>query len=473
MRVALLIFLGAALAVGAFAGDGSPPSPPVAESPSSAPAAEGSVRAIEGDVENLRRLSFGGKHPAVNEITRQELPALLERLLREELPPEKLGSYEEALRAFGFLPPGTRLMDILRRLLESEVAGVYDPSRRTLYVVAGGARPNPMEETLRALGVEMKTIILSHELEHALQDVNFDLGALRKAVRGSEDRELAAASVIEGDATFLMTLHAVRTVATRPWAGILGKKKSEDVFPLILPILTEMLSRVDFDAGVEEAMRGEGLGDVPRYLRESLFVPYIAGLKFVMDAWRRGGWTNVNGLFRSPPASMEQVLHPEKYFDRPDAPRRMSLSLRPAVSATFSRRPPPAARGAVGDDENPVAGGPWGELGVRVFLEDRGVPRAEAATAAAGWDGDAFLVVGNKKKRGFLWAILWDSETDRTEFKNALARHYPKTVVEEDGEMIWVAEGISRREFDVLRRRTRIVRDPSSPVSVGAPGIPR
>ena len=41
--------------------------------------------------------------------------------------------------------------------------------------------------------------------------------------------------------------------------------------------------------------------------------PYLAGSTWVSGLWASGGWDAVNAAYDQPPASTEQVLHPEKY----------------------------------------------------------------------------------------------------------------------------------------------------------------
>src|SRR5262249_17407443 len=74
--------------------------------------------------------------------------------------------------------------------------------------------------------------------------------------------------------------------------------------------------------------------DVPDILRRSMIAPYIDGIAFVHFLRRRAGWAEVDRVWRSPPASTEQLLHPEKLVARdppvvipvPKAPESMAVS---------------------------------------------------------------------------------------------------------------------------------------------------
>ena len=59
---------------------------------------------------------------------------------------------------------------------------------------------------------------------------------------------------------------------------------------------------------------------VPHYMRQGLTFPYVGGLKLLMIALEKSGFSGVDALHRSPPASTEQLLHPERYpADQPIA----------------------------------------------------------------------------------------------------------------------------------------------------------
>ena len=51
-----------------------------------------------------------------------------------------------------------------------------------------------------------------------------------------------------------------------------------------------------------------------------------------------------------------------------------------------------------------------------------GVPPDEAARAAEGWGGDAYLVAeGPGGRIGWIWESRWDTPADADEFRSALA----------------------------------------------------
>ena len=74
---------------------------------------------------------------------------------------------------------------LLFDLLSEQVAGFYDPYRKTLYIADW-------------LPVDMQRPALAHEIQHALQDQHFDLKKLARPLKSEGDRQLAQAAVVEG-----------------------------------------------------------------------------------------------------------------------------------------------------------------------------------------------------------------------------------------------------------------------------------
>jgi hypothetical protein len=127
---------------------------------------------------------------------------------------------------------------------------------------------------------------------------------------------------------------------------------------------------------------------------------------------------------------MEQVLHPEKYLDRVDEPVEVAL---------------PEVGRAMPDFE-----GTLGEFLIRVLL--RAGPAGEsAATAAAGWGGDRYAVLGaDGGSYRLVWRSVWDSESDAREFRDALKAYVDQRFVGEGNPLT-----SSGREVVFERRRFR------------------
>jgi len=170
----------------------------------------------------------------------------------------------------------------------------------------------------------------------------------------------------------------------------------------------------------------------PPLLTETFIFRYRDGARLVESVRRTRGEQGVNELFERPPASSEQVLHPEKYQQN-EQPREVSLDENAFASAGWKN----------------VTSTPLGEIGVRGLLM-AGIPEKDAARAAAGWGGDrAFLFEKEGSAPLFVWKTVWDKSSDASEFYdayNALEHHRNSVQVSvstsgETAQMIWRDQG--------------------------------
>ncbi|MHB0971451.1 MAG: hypothetical protein ACYC7A_17105 [Thermoanaerobaculia bacterium] len=311
-------------------------------------------------VERLRQQKFSG--PVRQEsISRAQLRKHLEGLLRSDLPSDPQ-TYFRALAALRLIDRANGAEKAMLDLYESQVIAFYDPKSTTYYSVDEKPAHMPDVPALDA-GVAI------HELTHALQDQAFGAGRAVEAMKDDMDGQLAYHAVIEGEAMLVM-IAAMGEMGGLPLDELLG---NENVAALLA-------AGAAGNAGVPES--------VPAFFVESAKFPYFAGLEFVIEAYRRGGWEGVNKLHLNRPKSTEQLLHPELYFDAsatlgiPDAPR---------VGTAADKR--------LFDAE-------LGEFGWKFLLGD---------DAASGWNGDAIRFV-----RGDEITVLidtsWDSVEDAQQF---------------------------------------------------------
>jgi hypothetical protein len=214
--------------------------------------------------------------------------------------------------------------------------------------------------------------MLVHEVEHSLQDPSL----LERAGRLDGDEALALRAVLEGDAdvTSAAFMHARERFADH-W-------------------LAELVAR-----GRERLTNPRAFGGRSTFVRRQLFFPYVEGTQFVGTMYRTGGYALVNGVLEHPPASTEQVLHPEKY-----------LAGEQPVPVPIPVAPPGYTR---------VAGGCMGELRTRALLEQCDAPQDEPAPFA--WGGDAFAVVSDSSgSLAVLWSTVWDDDGAAVRFETRL-----------------------------------------------------
>ena len=114
-------------------------------------------------------------------------------------PREEIEHDQRALAQLGLLPEGTSLLDALLDLLEEQAGGYYDPETDTFYV-------------LDDVPAGTASILIAHELTHALDDQHFDIDALLAKAMQDDDRSAALSAVIEGSGTLVMSKFMVEEI---------------------------------------------------------------------------------------------------------------------------------------------------------------------------------------------------------------------------------------------------------------------
>ncbi|MBI2795888.1 MAG: hypothetical protein HYX65_04190 [Gemmatimonadetes bacterium] len=310
-------------------------------------------------VEAATGLSFK-RPPKVATRTQGEVRAFLTTAFLESAESSELEGKQQAYTLLGFLEPGTDLRRLFTDLLVEQVAGIYDPRTHTLYVVEGVAP--------EAVG-----ITLTHELVHALQDQYLDLDSVQRANRGN-DRAMAAAAAIEGQATFEQV------------SLLMGKGNLIEGLPGAWDMVRQQIR--------DNKTTMPRLAAAPMVIQETLLFPYLAGAEYAR-AFKQG--FPRRAFLSDLPRSTEQVLHPNRFIAGTDpAPPRLAL---------------PRATGGTVTYENDL-----GEFETRLWLYQYGKDQASAGRGAMGWNGDAYQVVKTPKGNAIVWLTLWDSAVDAGEF---------------------------------------------------------
>ncbi len=319
--------------------------------------------------------------------------------------------------ALGLLDAEEDLQSMFAGVLGEQVIGYYDPDTGRLVI-----REDVMAGLAGAFGPEQKQearLVLVHELVHALQDQRLGLGE-SYAKKRTADGDNAFRAVVEGDATLAMLAHALSQQGIPLSAATAG--------------IQQMGDYLDLNALV----RGEKLDDAPAILRVTLVAPYLRGLQFVAAIQARGGWPAVNNAHRRPPATTEQVLHPEKYFAREPGEEIELLDNREVLAAGFQR---------IEEDT-------LGELELSVYL---GQTRASGVDdeAAAGWAGDRLAVYTRGTEVAVIWWTTWDTDTDAEEAFRAARSGSPRDStarVERKGRSVLIVRGLPAKLYRPVRR---------------------
>ncbi|MDB4912560.1 MAG: hypothetical protein JWM95_204 [Gemmatimonadetes bacterium] len=303
--------------------------------------------------------------PKVEERSKQEVSDFLLTKFNEESPSEELAGEEAAYKLFGMLPDTLNLRKFLLSVLTEQVIGYYDPAAKTLYVVKGADE-------------KVVNITITHELVHALQDQYVNLDSIQKST-SDNDRLTAAQAVIEGQAQY-------EQISIMLGGGNIALKVGGR--DRIREMIRENMSAMPVFA------------TAPMVIQESLLFPYLSGADFVQRFKEKKGKTSP---FTNIPRSTEQIFHSDAFFsDTPDEPTTITL---------------PEPRGA-----KKVYSNNMGEFGARIFLYQYLKDEQTAARAAAGWDGDRYVVLQSGAGKGIVWATVWDSTLEAAEFTDALTR---------------------------------------------------
>jgi hypothetical protein len=242
-------------------------------------------------VEKIRGLKFTAPVNTV-EIDRKDLPAHLRRQFEKSLPYsiEDWGDVMRALRLIDEKDTDEAIVSSLLDLYQSQVLAYYDPPSKTFYTI------RQLPEALQSLPMSgmLDAGINVHELTHALQDQHFQIGDRDEALRDDTDANLAYHALIEGEASLVMLAYMIEKNG-----GSFDEMINSDLLGGVL------------SAAATQTLPGGG----PRYFTEMLKFPYLDGLKFVIEGYRRGGWKELDKVYANPPRSSREILHPLDYFD--------------------------------------------------------------------------------------------------------------------------------------------------------------
>ena len=282
--------------------------------------------------------------------SREEIRAYVLKQMDEDKEPEKRYADERMLEKLGLLPKDFPFDSFLVDLLTEQIAGLYDPKAKEFYIAAW---MDPKEQQ----------VVMAHELTHALQDQHYHIDDWRDAAKPNDDAEAARDAVLEGAATAAMIDYGLRQQGSSLDA-IAGTDVS----------LSSLLGNLDSSPLLAKA---------PAFLRDSLEFPYGAGADFCMEVLRKkGGWQQFDSVFQKPPASTQQIMHPDLYF-RGVTPIQVTL---PDLTHNLSK-------GWKSLDSNVM-----GEFGLLEFLKEF-LDADRASDLAELWTGDRYTIYEKKVKK--------------------------------------------------------------------------
>ena len=296
------------------------------------------VQAYVDFVEKKRDLEF--KHPVYVDFLpakefKEQITADRDELSADD--EKELEQWSGTFRALGLIEGDVDLFDKFNELQGKGTIGFY----------------SYQDERIRVRGTELTPYVenvLVHELTHALQDQNFDLGKRFEELDKADDANSSAASsgfdaLVEGDARRIEDQwRASLSDADR---AALDKEKAAGA------------------KGFENRSKG-----IPEVLVTMMAAPYDLGQALLSVAVQQGGDDEVDNLFRSPPKTEEQQLDP--------------WTLIADHQGVLTVPEPDLPDGAESFDD-----GAFGALTWLMVLSQR-LPTEQALTAVDGWGGDSY-----------------------------------------------------------------------------------
>lgn len=214
---------------------------------------------------------------------------------------------------------------------------------------------------------ESRTVeyVLAHEFAHYVQGARDRLGQLNSHLDHTTDGQFVRSSLLEGTAVSVTNAYIESS---------LGGPESTQLY-------RDLASRL-------------AAGSYPEYVNAR----YLLGVRYVAD--RIATLDSLDRLFANPPRTGEQLIHGLRPGTEP--PRPLSV----AVETGAYRR---------------LRTDRLGEGFIRITLRN-GVPTATANAGAAGWGNDTLRTYQSRDdgQPGYVWAIRFDDERNRSQFVETL-----------------------------------------------------
>lgn len=162
---------------------------------------------------------------------------------------------------------------------------------------------------------------------------------------------------------------------------------------------------------------------------------------FVCEAYQRQqGWKMVNELYRNPPRSTQQILHPELYFNHPTRPLLITLSGYQGVLSGWTD---------IYEDT-------YGERSLHTILKNTVGEGSTSLDLAHRWAGDRVVGLQRGEQLSVLWLIAFRDVASASQFSGLYGRAQTLSAPERPvrvsarGNEALVAVGEAAREFSRL-----------------------
>ncbi len=286
--------------------------------------------------------------------SREEIRAYVIRQMKEDKNEAERYAAQRTMEKLGLLPKNFPLESFLVELLTEQIAGLYDPKAHEFYIADWNSAAD-------------RKMVMAHELAHALMDQHFQIDKWEQAAKPNDDGEFARSAILEGTALAAMVDYMLRATGK-------GLREAPDIDPELF---------------LGDPMTSPIFAKAPLFLQDSLLFPYVAGLGFTQQFLRANrGWGDLHKLFEKPPASTQQVLHPELYLN--------FIAPKTVVLPDLKMIVPPGWKKL---DENVL-----GEFGIREILQQF-IGKKRAPGLAQSWAGDRYAIFEQPSSKALLLIV--------------------------------------------------------------------
>ena len=286
--------------------------------------------------------------------------------------PIALNQVERAYKSIGLLANNVDYAKALSDFRRLAQLTPYDNASGRIAIAAEAEKlgaPFDMSDAILAREAPLGFAVMA-----ALQEQSFNWQSRSEAIY-LEDRRSAFRAIATGDTAL--------TLLAR------GNRKTAQTFSP-----NDLSAAGKFSAELEQSAK-----NLPDFLRQQLIFPYREGSQFTLWALRSKGWPGVDALYADPPLSTAEILHPEKYFIKRQAPRQIF---------------PAALLRAMKD--GPAVEQTLGELLIRTLLANAN-PLKQASDNAARWRADQLFAFAEGENLITVWFSEWESPADAGAFQ--------------------------------------------------------
>lgn len=324
---------------------------------------------VEAGIQQIRQLKFKAPVPIFHKTRAQVAQILLAEMKNDKNQQAQDDAQVAAGQMLGRYHRQSNIKEQSVKLYLSQIAAFYDNRKKEMIILEG-----PRQTATRfgfqfvGYGDWRDDMILAHELTHALQDQNFEIGSRLARLADNSDALLAFKSLIEGDGTL---------------SGFAYVRGGMDD------------SLADFiTAHLTDLPQVSAAKNVPDALSVPFLFQYAEGTAFVREAYRRGGWDSVDAAFGNPPESSAQIIDPSLYFDHLTRPLLMKVAGYEKTLAGW----------------NKVIEDTYGELALRLIMQMTFGRDSSQVEVAHRWAGDRMVVLKRGNQQTVIWMVAFTDE---------------------------------------------------------------